>query len=255
MNFLKKSIFLVLLITLSACSTKKEVLFLQGSNTVDINNLQLEDLQIQSNDILSILVSTLSPETTVLYNPSASTGVAVSSSDMLKYQGYLVNNIGEIVFPMLGNISVIGKSTYEIEQLIYNLLLDNGQLTGHTVKVRLLNARITIIGDVKRPGNYTYFENNINIFQAIGLAGGLEITADRKNVKIIRESNLQRQVFDVDLTSNNLLSSESYILSNNDILIINPNTTKVKNAGIIGNSGTLVSLLSFILTSIIVINN
>ena len=228
---------------------------MQDSNDVIINDLQNDDLLIQPNDILSIRVTTLSPETTVLYNPSASTGFAVNSAEMLKYQGYLVNNIGEIVFPMLGNISVFGKSTHEIEQIIYNLLLDTGQLTKHTVKVRLLNARITIIGDVKRPGNYTYFENNINIFQAIGLAGGLEITADRKNIKIIRELNNQRKVFDVDLTSNNLLNSESYMISNNDVLIVNPNTTKVKNAGIIGNSGTLLSLLSFILSSIIITNN
>ncbi len=247
--------FLLCFLLISSCSSKKSVLLLQNSDNLDTENFTYEEILIKPNDILKITVRTLSEETSILYNNIISTGIAASSPEMLKLQGYLVDIDGNINFPVLGKVNVVDKSTNEIENLIYKLLLDGNQLTDHTVHVRLLNARITVIGDVKRPGTYNFFENHINIFQAISLSGGLEITANRKNIKIIREVDNKRNTFDVDLTSGNLVSSDYYLLKNNDIIIVNPNNTKVKNAGIIGNSGTLISLLSFILSSIIVIQN
>ena len=240
---------------INSCSSKKSVLLLQNSVNSDYESVSYEEILIKPNDILKISVRTLSAETSILYNSVTTSGIAASSPDMLKLQGYLVDIDGNITFQILGKVNVVDKTTNEIQNLIFKLLLEGNQLTDHTVHVRLLNARVTVIGDVKRPGTYNFFENHISIFQAIGLAGGLEITADRKNIKIIRELDNKRNTIDVDLTSGNLVSSDYYLLKNNDIIIVNPNNTKVKNAGIIGNSGTLISLLSFILSSIIVIQS
>ena len=166
-----------------------------------------------------------------------------------------MDNEGSIYFPSVGNIVVFGKTTSEVESIIYDELLNLGQLKNHSVKVRIINSKITILGEVNRPGTYDFFENNLNINEALGMAGGLTITSERSNLQLIREnSNGEINVGNIDLT-NNYLSSEFYQLKSGDVLIVSPNTTKIKSAGIIGNSGTLISLLSFILTSIILITN
>ena len=95
----------------------------------------------------------------------------------------------------------------------------------------------------------------MDILQAIGMAGGLTINGERKNIRIIRNIGDKRELFLVDLTSSNFFNSESFQIFSGDVIIINPNNSRIKNAGIIGNSGTLVSLLSFLLSSIILITN
>ena len=95
----------------------------------------------------------------------------------------------------------------------------------------------------------------MNILEALGMAGDLTITGNRKNIKLIREIDGNKFIYGFDLTDSNILNSQNYQILSRDIIIVNPNSTRIKNAGIIGNSGTLLSLLSFILSSIIVINN
>ena len=94
----------------------------------------------------------------------------------------------------------------------------------------------------------------MNILKAIGTAGDLKITGKRNDIKLIREFDGNKKIFNIDLTSTKYLNSEYYQIISGDIIIVNPNTTRIKNAGIIGNSGTLLSLLSF-LTSVILITN
>ena len=95
----------------------------------------------------------------------------------------------------------------------------------------------------------------INIFEAIGMAGDLTINGIRTDIKIIRKINDTNKVYSFDLTDDEILSSDLFQVLNNDIIIVNPNTSRIKNAGIIGNAGNLLSLLSFLLSTIIVINN
>ena len=154
---------------INSCSSKKSVLLLQNSVNSDYENVSYEEILIKPNDILKISVRTLSAETSILYNSVTTSGIAASSPDMLKLQGYLVDIDGNITFPILGKVNVVDKTTNEIQNLIFKLLLEGNQLTDHTVHVRLLNARVTVIGDVKRPGTYNFFENHISIFRLLAL--------------------------------------------------------------------------------------
>ncbi|MFL2610540.1 MAG: polysaccharide biosynthesis/export family protein, partial [Flavobacteriaceae bacterium] len=122
------------------------------------------------------------------------------------------------------------------------------------VDVKLLNAHFTILGEVNKPGKYEYFKNNMNILEAIGMAGDLTINGMRKDIKLIRDYNGEIKVSSIDLTKKSFISDNFQIFSR-DIIIINPNETKIKNAGVIGNSGTLLSLLSFLTTLIVLISN
>ena len=133
--------------------------------------------------------------------------------------------------------------------------MEKGILLNPLLDIKVINSNFTILGEVNRPGRYDFLKNNINIFEAIGIAGDLTITGKRSDVKLIRQVDNKTIIKEIDLTNIDLIESEYFQLISNDIIIVNPNKTRINNAGLIGNSSTLITLLSFILSSIIVINN
>ena len=112
-----------------------------------------------------------------------------------------------------------------------------------------------MLGEVNRPGRYNFINNNLNILQAIGIAGDLTINGKRKDIKIIRFNNGNLEHSVIDLTTKDFINSKYFQIFSGDIILVNPNNSRVKNAGIIGNSGTLLSLLSFLLSSVILITS
>jgi polysaccharide export outer membrane protein len=116
-----------------------------------------------------------------------------------------------------------------------------------------LNAKVTILGEVKSPGTYTFYENNLTILQALGLAGDLTINGVRTTIKIIRLENNKQLIGEIDLTKKNWMNSPYYFIKPNDVIIIDPNIAKVKSAGIIGNAGTLLGTISILFSSFLLI--
>ena len=244
--------FIILFIFISSCA-KKDVLFIQDLNESDISNIKYNEIVIQEDDILKIQVTTQSPELTQLFNISAT----INANALENYQlnGYLVNAEGFISFPLLGSIKVKGLTLNQISKLIATSLVTNGELLNPTVDVKIVNAYFTILGEVNKPGRYSFIKNNMDILQAIGIAGDLTINGQRKNVKILRRLNDKLRVSSVDLTSSDFFASPNFQIIPGDIIIVDPNNSRVKNAGIIGNAGNLLSVLSFILSSIILITS
>lgn len=119
---------------------------------------------------------------------------------------------------------------------------------------RLLNAKFTVLGEVKTPGTFTFYENSLTLLQALGMSGDLTINGIRK-ITIIRTENGKQTYGTVDLTKNDWFTSPYYFVKPNDVIIVDPNTAKVKSAGIIGNPGNILSILSVLLSSIILIKN
>ena len=163
-------------------------MYLQDSDSIRNIKVDYNNNIIQVDDILKISISTLIPEAAIPYNGNlANNNNNLPSLDMMLLEGYLVSNNMTIKFPVLGEISVKGKTTLDLENEIKKLLIKGDHLINPTVKIRLLNAKFTILGEVEAPGTYTYTENNINLLQAIGLAGDLTIDGDRKDIILIRE--------------------------------------------------------------------
>ncbi len=251
-----KHFFLILslFILFQSCVTKKRILYLQDSDSIKNIKVDYNNNIIQVDDILKISISTLIPEAAIPYNGNlANNNNNLPSLDMMLLEGYLVSNNMTIKFPVLGEISVKGKTTLDLENEIKKLLIKGDHLVNPTVKIRLLNAKFTILGEVGSPGTYTYTENNINLLQAIGLAGDLTIDGDRKDIILIREVNGQRSSINIDLTSTNWLETPYQNIQPNDIIIVNPNFKKIKSAGLVGNISTVLSIASVILSSIILI--
>ena len=246
-------LFPLIVIFICSCSSKKNVLYLQDIEDSSYDNkYAYSDALIKVDDILKIDISSPIPESVLQFNRSKA---SVSSVEVEKLYGYTVSNEGTITFPVIGEIFLEGYTISEAKKLIYKELGERQLLNNHVVQIKILNSDVTILGEVKNPGKYTFLENNLNILNALGMAGDLNITADRKDIKIIRENGNKKLIASIDLTNSSYLNSDFYQIQSGDIIIVNPNYTRVKNAGIIGNSGTLISLLSFILTSIILINN
>ena len=142
-----------------------------------------------------------------------------------------------------------------MELILKNFLEKEGYLINPTVSVRLLNAKFTILGEVTKPGTVTYTEKNISLLQALGLAGGLTINADREDVILIRETDGKRITTHINLLKSAWLNTPYQNIHPNDVLVVNPNASKVKSAGYIGDLSGILGIASILLTSIVLIFN
>ena len=255
MTIKKLSYIILTILLIFSCSSKKSILYLQDVDNISSLDYNYEDTKLKIDDILRIQVYTVNPALSVIFNKVDNNLNINSSIEAMKINGYLIDNNGNISFPVLGKIKLVGLTRTQSEELIHSLLKDKGYLKNPTVEVRVLNSQFTVLGEVNSPGTYNFLENNMNILKAISMAGDLTINGERDNVKLIRSTDGKNFVHNIDLTSAKYLSSPYFQIYSGDVLIINPNTTRIKNAGIIGNSGTLLSLLSFVLSSIIIISN
>jgi len=243
----------LLLLLLQSCASKKDILYFQDAKTLAPQQIQYTNPNIQANDILDIKVSALVPETALPYNKQLLGNATATNLELIKLQGYLVSTQGSIVFPVLGSLNVKDLTPAQLETQLQELLEKGGHLVQPTVSVRLLNAKVTVLGEVKNPGTYSFTEHQISLPQALGYAGDLTINGERNNIMLIREENGQRSVAHIDLTKTDWFNSPYYYIKPNDFIVVNPNGPKVKSAGFVGNTGTLISVASIILTSIVLI--
>ncbi len=251
---MKNNIILLLLAVLfiTACASKKEILYFNDAKTQMSVAIDYTSTLIQHNDILSIQVMALVPETAIPYNVIA-TQTTTINVEQLKLSGYLVSKNGSITFPVLGELSVAGQTLQELQDTITTILADDGHLVSPIVKIRLLNAKVTILGEVNAPGTYSFTEQNITLPQALGYARDLTINGKRTDVLLIREENGVRKITHIDLTAADLFSSPYYHIKQNDVIIVNPNIAKVKTAGFVGNIGTILTIASLMLSSVILL--
>ena len=236
-----------------SCVSKKELLYFQDIQT--INNIEVISSQniLQENDILKIDVTSLEMNASIPYNKVSGVNNFGNTLQLLQLNGYLVSMKKTINFPILGEISVSGKTPKDLEQYLKELLSSKGHLINPNITVRLLNSKVTILGEVRKPGTYTFTEKSISFLQALGLAGDLTIDGNRKNVIVIRESSGQRTTTNIDLTSASWLTSPYQNIQPNDVIIVNPNSKKIKSAGLVGNISTVLSIASILLSTIILI--
>lgn len=249
-------IVIVAMMFLNSCATKKEILYLQDIDTYDNTPVNYSSPTIQPNDVLKITVGALSQEAIIPYNRESLMGGESGSSggaNTMQLQGYLVTKDNTINFPQLGELSTKDKTTKELQDYIKNRLEDGDQLKNSTVDVRIVNSKVTILGEVGAPGTYNFTEENITLLQALGLAGDLTINGKREDIVFIREVDGMRQVAHLDLTTADIFESPFFSLKPNDVIIVNPNGPKVKMAGYLTNPAAVISLVTLVLTTTILL--
>tara|TARA_B100001057_G_C22774166_1_gene920904 strand:- start:363 stop:1085 length:723 start_codon:yes stop_codon:yes gene_type:complete len=240
---------------LSSCTTKKNIIYLGNQNEKNEINLEYSDIVIQPDDILKIDIKSINPKLNSDLNINSSKSNISNTRESYLFDGYQVSPDGYVYIPLLGKISVSGLTVSELNLQISNSLKEKNLFNNSLVDIKILNKYFTVIGEVNKPGRYSFIENNLNIFEAIALGGDMTINGERNNVRIIRNYNNIDEIILVDLTKDDSSFNEFFQIYPRDIIIVNQNRSRVKNAGIIGNSGTLISLLSFLLSSIIIMRN
>jgi len=241
------SCLLTLGVLLTSCVTKKDIIYTLNSN---LQKIEFKNTKINSGDILDIKVSALNPGSVLMFS-SAMNGNMNQQPEILKLNGYLVDENGQINFPVLGAIKVQGLTTSEISNLFKEKLADYVQ--NPSVTVRLVNYKVSVLGEVARPGTYTFLEERISLPQVLGQAGDLTINGDRRGVDLLRYQNGELKTYHLDLTSGDLTNTEFFFMEPNDVIYVRPNTAKVKSSGLVGNVGTVISVLSLILSLTIVL--
>lgn len=252
---MKKYVILLAVIFLASCQSYKKVPYLQDAEVIN-QAQQLEtlyDAKIMPKDLLTIVVSCTNPELAVPFNLVAATPTTVGASQMQltttqpTLQQYLVDNEGRINFPVLGTLKVGGLTKSQAEQLIVQNLKPYIKETP-IVTVRMSNYKISVLGEVTRPGTFTISNEKVNLLEALAMAGDMTVWGLRDNVKLIREdANGKQEIHTLDLNKAETILSPYYWLQQNDVIYVTPNKTKARNAGV----GTSTSLW-FSATSILV---
>ncbi|WP_082038034.1 polysaccharide biosynthesis/export family protein [Flavihumibacter solisilvae] len=215
---------------MTSCIQSKKIAYFNDSlvndSIVAINGLEPV---IQVNDMLSINVSSLSPEATLIFNapnfpvtPASNPGVTLQQT-----AGYIVDQQGCIQFPILGKIQAAGLLKSQLETSIASELTKRDQLSEPMVKIRYLNFRVTVLGEVARPGVVTVPGEQISILEALGASGDLTIYGKRDNVMLIRQEGNQKIVHRINLNSANIMQSPYFYMRSNDVLYVEPVKARV----------------------------
>jgi polysaccharide biosynthesis/export protein len=225
-TYLLLSIFLISSLT-SCLNTRKVAYFNDVKDSAVLASKPGLEPVIQKKDILSISVSSLSKEATVLFNMPNLPITPNTTNDMPQTAGYLVSQDGTIKFPVLGDIPAAGLTQKQLENNITQLLVDKKLLFDPIVTARFLNFRVTVLGEVTRPGVVNVPSEQISILEAIGQAGDLTIFGLRDNVILIRQDGPDKLVKRLDLTSSQILQSPYFFLKSNDVVYVEPGRAKI----------------------------
>lgn len=238
----------IFMLLLASCVSKKEILYFQNQDTYQESTINYREPYIQPNDILKVEIGSTIPEAAIPYNKPVVGSAASNSIDLIKLNGYVVSLDNKIELPILGKISVKNKTLTELEKEIKQMLMKGKHLEQPTVTTRILNSKVTVLGEVKTPGTFYITEPRVTLLQVLGLAGDLTINGKRKDVLLIREVEGKRKTIHIDLTDIDLINQPYYQVQSNDVIVVPPNYAKVKSAGFIGSPGTIVSVTSLIIS-------
>jgi len=240
---------------LSGCGSSKKIAYLQGVEEIKTDEFiqvnPLYDARIMPKDLLTIIVNTTDPEASRPFNlvtPTINQGISVSSGNQGQLQTYLVDNNGQIEFPVLGMITVKGLTKREAEEKVKNLL-STYLKEEPVVTVRFVNYKISVIGEVSRPNTFTIQNEKVNVMEALAMAGDMTIWGRRDNVKILREDGEgNKRVILLDLNDPYVIFHPDFYLQQNDIVYVEPNKVKAKNSEIGSATGIWLSATSIMIS-------
>lgn len=232
------------LIILTSCSKRNLVYFkdLPQSSQYSTNTVLNIEPKLQSGDILSIRVSSLSAESNAIFNANQPTTTGNTSNEIT---GYLLDNNGSINFPMVGKVKLSGLT---IEQARDRMTKEVGKyVKDPIVSLRVANFKVTVIGEVSRPTSFTVPNEKINLLEALGMAGDMTVYGKRENVLVIREKEGKRTMARVNLNTKDVMNSPYFYLQQNDIVYVEP----VPARGAQANASTRYLSVIVSLTSIV----
>ena len=261
----KTGFYLLLTISVlfSSCISTQDLIYLQkkdkSQEDASIVAVGSKPYRLQTNDVLSITIKAIDPKLVAIFNPSNDGAGGGKSESGLYFDGFTVDDHGNIRIPVLGELNVIGYTLDEIRVRIEKQLLAEyfNKEADIFVTVRLAGLRYTINGEIGGPGTKTLFQDNVTIMEAIANSGDITITGNRKAVTVMRKTPTGVQMHDLDLTDINAMQSPYYYLQPNDFIYVKPLKQKTWGTGKTGleSLGTIITLLSLATTTFLLLKN
>lgn len=212
-----------------------------------------DNLQIQPDDELTIRVSAPEQTATIPFNLTQSVASQGGIGGNVELETYLVSDEGTIQFPVIGILEVQGLTTIELAEKIKNSISE--YIKDPLVNVRILNFQISVLGEVNNPGTFSIDDDHINLSKAIAMAGDLTIFGKRENILILGEEEGVKTYAYLDLTDANVVNSPYYNLRQNDVIYIEPRSSRRQTAGSTGIAATYISIASVIASLVVLFTN
>lgn len=250
-NFLSYAVLLLLLLQLSACVSKKDIIYFQNDAIDQSKVSNSYKTIIKPDDVLQITITALDTEAVRPFNLSAVTYSTSSNSaiGVAQQQTYLVDTNGEIDFPVLGKLKVGGLNRDELIAFLKNKL-EPDYILNPNINIRIANYKVSVLGDVRVPGSYSVPNERITILEAIALAGDLNLSGQRHNVIVHREEDSKKVQYQVDLLSKEIFTSPVYYLQQNDVVYVEPNYAKIQSASANSNTFLFISVTGLLVSLI-----
>jgi polysaccharide export outer membrane protein len=241
-NCIKLLYLCTLILLVTSCTSRKDVVYFQNAKNFEtIVDTDTFTPRFKIDDNVSIFISTFDLEAVKPFNLALQGGSGTISEPIT----YLVDVDGNIDFPVLGKIKILGLTVEEVRTLLKEKLSE--YLKDPIVNIRILNFQVTILGAVNSPGTYPITGERIGLLKALGMAGDLNIKGRRDNILIIRDFNGAKTYTRVDLTSKELFNSPVYFLTQNDVVYVEPNKSGISGASGDTRVGFVLSLSSFLI--------
>ncbi|MBB1194607.1 sugar transporter [Flavobacterium sp. SOK18b] len=262
MNKFVGCLILLVSVLMTSCISTQDLIYLQkkdGSVEVPIAMVASKPYRLQVNDVLSISIKTIDPKLASIFTIANDGGKPSQSDAGLYFDGFTVDDHGNIRIPVLGELNVIGYTLDDIRLRIEKQLLSDyfTKEANVFVTVKLAGLRFTMNGEIGAPGTKILFQEQVTIMEAIANAGDITITGDRKAVTVIRKTSTGVQMADIDLTDINVMQSPYFYLQPNDYIYVKPLKQKTWGTGKTGieSLGTIITLLSLATTTYLLLRN
>ncbi|HMQ44477.1 MAG TPA: polysaccharide biosynthesis/export family protein [Mariniflexile sp.] len=234
-------------VLVTSCATKQDVVYFQNAKSFEtVVDTDTFKAKLKVGDIVSVYVSTLDPLVTAPYN------IIIASGSGGQLIDYLIDVDGNIDYPVLGKLKLVGLTVEEAKELIKKKFSEGQLLRDPVVMIRVLNFRVTVAGEVRSPGVYPVSGERVSILEALGMAGDLTIKGRRDNVLVIRDFNGTKTYTRIDLTNKEVFNSPVYYLTQNDYVYVEPNNSAISGASGDIRIGTIITITSFILTTALI---
>jgi polysaccharide export outer membrane protein len=254
----KITILFLVMFVLSSCGSRERIIYFQNIGEVSPEVTDKFEPVIKPDDLLIVSVTSGTPEAAAPFNLTSaqlSSSETVETGNVMRqepYITYLVDSNGDIQFPIIGNIKIGGLTKTAAKAKIASEL--SKYIVDPTIMMRIVNFKISLLGEVNSPGIKEVRTERITLPEAISSAGDMTINGKRQNVLIIREINGQKTYNYVDMTQADFMNTPFYYLSQNDVVVVQPNNSKIKNSTFLGaNLSLIFSTVSFIITIVTII--
>ena len=224
-----------------------------------INPISAKPYRLQINDVISISIKANDPKLVQIFTPSNQVNEPEKNEESLYFEGFTVNDHGNVRMPVLEELNVVGYTLDEVRLIIEKRLLEEyfNKEASIFVSVKLAGLRYTVNGEINRPGTKTLYQEKLTIMEAIANSGDITVVGDRKNVVILRQTPTGTEMHSIDLTDINAMQSPYYFIQSNDYIYIKPLKQKSWGTGKTGveTLTTVVPILTLLITTFIILRN